>query len=96
MRERRHDGRDARARRRTIDHDVEHHDHDARRATSPGRTEPQENALAPVDQLLTDVTTATDGCVDSVTFTFRPSSAPAPSYRVEYADGPFTDSAGAR
>ncbi len=59
-----------------------------------GTTDPQENALAPVDQLLTNVTTATDGCVDSVTFTFRPSTAPAPSYRVEYADGPFTDSAG--
>lgn len=59
-----------------------------------GTTDPKENALAPVDQLLTDVTTSTDGCVDSVTFTFRPSSAPAPSYRVEYATGPFTNSAG--
>lgn len=59
-----------------------------------GSTDPQENALAPVDQLLTDVTTATDGCVDSVTFTFRPSAAAAPSYRVEYASGPFTNSAG--
>jgi hypothetical protein len=59
-----------------------------------GTTDPEENALAPVDQLLTDVTTATDGCVDSVTFTFRPSAAPAPSYRIEYATGPFMNSAG--
>jgi hypothetical protein len=59
-----------------------------------GTTDPQENALAPVDQLLTDVTTSTDGCVDSVTFTFRPSSAPAPSYKIEYATGPFMNSAG--
>ena len=59
-----------------------------------GTTDPRENALAPVDQLLTDVTTATDACVDSITFTFRPSAAPAPSYRIEYANGPFMNSAG--
>jgi len=61
---------------------------------SPGTLDPKENALAPETQYLTDVTTATDGCVDSVTFTFRPSAAPAPSYRVAYASGPFTNSAG--
>jgi hypothetical protein len=59
-----------------------------------GTVAPKENALAPVDQLMTDVTTSTDGCVDTVTFTFRPSAAPAPSYRVEYAPGPFSNSAG--
>lgn len=59
-----------------------------------GTLTPQQNALATVDQLLTDVTTATDGCVDSVSFTFRPSAAPAPSYQIEYATGPFMNSAG--
>jgi hypothetical protein len=59
-----------------------------------GTTDPQENALASVEQLLTNVETATDGCVDTITFTFRPSSALAPSYRVEYADPPFTNTAG--
>jgi len=59
-----------------------------------GTTDPQQNALAPVEQLLTNVETATDGCVDTITFTFRPSSAPAPSYRIEYADPPFTNTAG--
>ena len=61
---------------------------------STGTLDSKENALAPVTQHLTDLTTATDGCVDTVTFTFRPSEAPAPSYRVEYASGPFTNSAG--
>lgn len=47
-----------------------------------------------VEQLLTDVTTGTDGCIDTVTFTFRPNPAPAPSYQIEYAEGPFQNSAG--
>jgi hypothetical protein len=63
-------------------------------APTAGTLDAKANALAPVTQYLTDVTTATDGCVDSITFTFRPSAAPAPSYRVEYASGPFTNSAG--
>jgi hypothetical protein len=52
------------------------------------------NALVAVDQLLTDVTTASDGCVDTITFTFRPNAAPAPSYQIDYADPPFLDTAG--
>ncbi|MGZ4691714.1 MAG: AMIN-like domain-containing (lipo)protein [Acidimicrobiia bacterium] len=62
--------------------------------SSVGSTDPKQNALASVDQLLTDVQTGTDGCIDTVTFTFRASAAPAPSYRIEYADPPFTNSAG--
>lgn len=59
-----------------------------------GTVDPQQNALASVDQLLTDVTTSTDGCVDTITFTFRPNAAPAPSYQIEFAEPPFRDSAG--
>ncbi len=40
------------------------------------------------------MTATGDGCIDTITFTFRPSASPAPSYRIEYAPGPFYNSAG--
>ncbi len=59
-----------------------------------GATSEQRNQLVAQDQLLSAVTTSSDACTDRITFTFLPSAAPAPSYVVDYADGPFTDSAG--
>jgi hypothetical protein len=59
-----------------------------------GTTETKDSQRPDVDQLLTDVTTSTDGCIDTITFTFQPNAAPMPGYQVEYADPPFTDSAG--
>jgi hypothetical protein len=59
-----------------------------------GTTETKDSRRPAVDQLLTDVTTATDGCTDTITFTFQPNAAPMPGYQVEYADPPFTNSAG--
>lgn len=59
-----------------------------------GSLDAQDNTAPAVDQLLTDVTTTTDGCVDTITFTFRSNAAPQPGYRVEYADAPFMNSAG--
>jgi hypothetical protein len=59
-----------------------------------GSTETKDSSRPAVDQLLTDVTTATDGCTDTITFTFRPNAAPMPGYQVEYADPPFDNSAG--
>jgi hypothetical protein len=59
-----------------------------------GATSEQRNGLITQDQYLSGVNTTSDPCTDQVTFTFQPSAAPAPSYVVDYADGPFTDSAG--
>ncbi len=59
-----------------------------------GSVDPQENPVASENQYLTGVASASDGCIDTITFTFRPSAAAAPSYRVEYAQGPFSNSAG--
>ncbi len=59
-----------------------------------GSTSKQRNALVADNQLLSGVTTATAPCQDTVTFTFLPSAAPAPSYVIDYAAGPFADSAG--
>jgi hypothetical protein len=59
-----------------------------------GTTETKDSPRPAVDQLLTDVTTATDGCIDTITFTFEPNAAPMPGYQVEYADPPFTNTAG--
>jgi hypothetical protein len=59
-----------------------------------GATSEQRNGLVAQDQLLSGVATTSDLCTDQVTFTFLPSAAPAPSYVIDYADGPFTDSAG--
>lgn len=59
-----------------------------------GSTETKDSPRPAVDQLLSDVTTATDGCTDTVTFTFQPNAAPMPGYQVEYADPPFSNSAG--
>ena len=59
-----------------------------------GATSEQRNGLVTQDQLLSGVTTTSDLCTDQVTFTFLPSAAPAPSYVIDYADGPFTDTAG--
>ena len=59
-----------------------------------GTTTPTENALAPVDQLLTDVTTSTDGCVDIRHVHVPAERGTAPSYRVGYEAGPFSNSAG--
>jgi hypothetical protein len=42
-------------------------------------------------QLLTGVATASDRCVDRVTFDFSSKTADPPSYRVEYQPGPFTE-----
>jgi len=61
-----------------------------------GSTSPQRNALASENQLLSGVTTGTVPCQDTLTFTFLPSAAPAPSYVIDYASGPFADSAGRR
>lgn len=61
-----------------------------------GSTSPQRNAPAAENQLLSGVTTGTAPCQDTVTFTFLPRAAPAPSYVVDYATGPFADSAGRR
>jgi hypothetical protein len=59
-----------------------------------GSTETKDSSRPAVDQLLSDVTTATDGCTDTITFTFQPNAAPMPGYQVEYADPPFSNSAG--
>jgi hypothetical protein len=59
-----------------------------------GNTDTKDSSRPAVDQLLTDVTTATDGCTDTITFTFQPNAAPMPGYQVEFADPPFTNSAG--
>jgi hypothetical protein len=59
-----------------------------------GTTSPQSDELTPVNQLLSAVTTSAARCADSIVFTFEPNAAPRPSYVIEYADGPFTDSAG--
>jgi hypothetical protein len=59
-----------------------------------GTTTPQQNPLASETQYLTDVTAVRDGCTDTITFTFRPSAAVAPSYQVAYEPGPFYNSAG--
>ncbi len=67
---------------------------DGRSATSTGRRRSMRNGRSPRPSCSPDVTTATDGCDDTITFTFLPSTAPAPSYVVDYADGPFTDTAG--
>ena len=69
---------------------------DTARCHFAGSTSPQRNALAPENQLLSGVTTGTAPCQDTVTFTFLPSAAPAPSYVIDYASGPFADSAGRR
>jgi hypothetical protein len=61
-----------------------------------GSTSPQRNAVVTDNQLLSAVTTGTAPCEDTVTFTFLPSAAPAPSYVIEYSAGPFADSAGRR
>jgi hypothetical protein len=61
-----------------------------------GSTSPQRNAPVPGNQLLSGVTTGTAPCQDTMTFTFLPSAAPAPSYVIDYAAGPFADSAGRR
>jgi hypothetical protein len=59
-----------------------------------GDTDTKDSPRPAVAQLLTDVTTATDGCTDTITFTFRPNAAPMPGYQVQYADPPFTTTAG--
>jgi hypothetical protein len=59
-----------------------------------GDTDTKDSARPAVDQLLSDVTTATDGCTDTITFSFEPNAAPKPGYQVEYADPPFLNSAG--
>jgi hypothetical protein len=59
-----------------------------------GNTETKDSPRPAVDQLLSDVTTATDGCTDTITFTFQPNAAPMPGYQVDYADPPFSNSAG--
>src|SRR4051794_32022574 len=48
-----------------------------------GTVETKDSPRPAVDQLLTDVTTATDGCTDTITFTFQPNAAPMPGYQVE-------------
>jgi hypothetical protein len=59
-----------------------------------GNADTKDSSRPAVDQLLTDVTTATDGCTNTITFTFQPNAAPMPGYQVEYADPPFSNSAG--
>ena len=59
-----------------------------------GTTDTKDSARPPVDQLLTDVAVTSDGCIDTITFTFRPNAAPAPGYQVEYDVPPFFNSAG--
>jgi hypothetical protein len=59
-----------------------------------GATSEQRNGLSTQDQYLSGVNTTSDLCTDQVSFTFLPSTVPAPSYVIDYADGPFTDSAG--
>ena len=41
-----------------------------------------------------DVTAVPNGCVDVLTFTFRASAVVGRASRIEYAAGPFTDTAG--
>jgi hypothetical protein len=59
-----------------------------------GSTSELRNGLSTATELLSDVSTATAPCQDTITFTFLPSAAPQPSYDIDYTDGPFTDSAG--
>ncbi len=59
-----------------------------------GATSEQRNGLTTENQFLTAVDTTSDACTDRVTFRFRPSTAPAPSYVIDYADGPFMNTAG--
>jgi hypothetical protein len=59
-----------------------------------GTTATKDSPRPAVDQLLSDVTTATDGCTDTITFAFQANAASMPGYQVEYADPPFTNSAG--
>jgi hypothetical protein len=59
-----------------------------------GNTQTKDNTRPAVDQLLTDVTTTSDGCTDTITFRFQPNAEPMPGYQVEYADPPFITSAG--
>ena len=62
---------------------VDHDDDDAARVPARRRRRlPRAERAAPSEpQYLTDVATTSDGCVDTITFTFRPSAAPAPATR---------------
>jgi hypothetical protein len=55
-----------------------------------GPTGPHATAANQPAALLTAVAVTTAGCRDTVTFTFKPSGAAAPSCTVEYRPGPFS------
>ena len=59
-----------------------------------GTTAPQRrNSSAPTTFLLTNVTIAASGCLDTVTFDFRPDGPESePQYQLEYKDPPFAQS----
>jgi len=55
-----------------------------------GASGPRSTPAAQPAALLTKVAVTTEGCRDSVTFTFKPSASAVPGCKVQYKPGPFS------